>query len=88
MKRVTVLILSTVVTVLLVVAVLAAGQPRTQTATAPVAASAPASATDAAQFSAPASDAFALPQSTTGQRDHEGREHQSRSPFSSTLSDD
>ena len=41
MKRVTVLILSTVVTVLLVVAVLAAGQPRTQTATAPVAASAP-----------------------------------------------
>lgn len=86
MKRITVLILSTAVTVLLVVAVLAAGQPRTQNNSAPVAASAPA-ATDAVQ-SLPASDALALPQFDTGHREHQDNEHHDRNLFSSTLSDD
>jgi hypothetical protein len=87
MKRVTVLILSTAVTVLLVVAVLAAGQPRTQNNSAPVTASAPA-AVDAVQSSAPASDALALPQFDTGHREHQDNEHHDRNSFSSTLSDD
>jgi len=86
MKRVTVLILSTAVTVLLVVAVLAAGQPRTQASSAPVSASASA-ATDTVQ-SAPASDALTLPQFDAGHREHEAKEHQNGNSFSSNLSDD
>ena len=89
MKRFTALFLSTVVTILLVITVLAAGQPRAQASTpqtAPVAASAPAVTTDAVQSSAPASDAFALPQFETGQ--HEGNEHHRNNTSNLSLSDD
>jgi hypothetical protein len=88
MKRFIALFLSTAVTVLLVIAVLAAGQPRAQAntpQTAPVAASAPALTTDAVQ-SAPASDAFALPQFETGH--HEGNEHHHNNTPNLSLSDD
>jgi hypothetical protein len=83
-KRVTAIFLSTLVTVLLVITVLAAGQPRTQASTQPTSSTVVTGAVQAA----PASDAPALPQSATGHREHDGGEHQSRGTSSLSLSDD
>ncbi len=75
MKRFVILFLSTAITVLLVITVLAAGQPSAQASTQSTGS---AVVTNAVQ-SAPASDAFGSSQFEGSH--HEGNEHRSRGTF-------
>ena len=82
MKRFVILFVSTAVTVLLVITVLAAGQPSAQTSTQ---ATNSAVVTGAVQ-SVPASDALGLSQSEGSH--HDGGEHRTRGTSVFSLSDD